>query len=206
MESNYEKTKRRTQGEFLKYDQAEMIRRFALDADEEYLCFRFMGNSCRVDRQTGAVECFEGGAFREADFDEAMTVYDLLCWSKPEAAPSGELVNMKSLSGMYSASGPLGTNGFWMKEAKKLDHQSKLQEALLSLGGEPAAGGDASAVFEVFRGMKVQFTFWNSDEEFDPAIQLYWDKNTLLYMHYETVWYAGGVLITRILREMDRRA
>ena len=35
--SNYETTKRRVQGEFLKYDQEKMIRKFALRFDEDYL-------------------------------------------------------------------------------------------------------------------------------------------------------------------------
>ena len=205
MQSNYERMKQQTRQDFLKYDQEEIIRRFHLEADDRYLSFVFLGGKCRVDRKTGDVECFEDGRFREADYNEAMTVYDLLCWSKPGAVPSGEYVNLKSLSGLYSASAPLGSGGFWMKEAKLLDHRDEeLRGAMLRAGGEPAAGGDAAAEFEVFCGMKVRFTYWNSDDEFDPEIQFYWDKNVLFYMHYETLYFAGGVLLGRIRREMEK--
>ena len=40
--SNYETTKRRVQGEFLKYDQEKMIRKFALRFDENYLYINFI--------------------------------------------------------------------------------------------------------------------------------------------------------------------
>ena len=203
MESNYEITKRKTQRAFLQYDQAEMIERFHLDADEEYLCFPFFGSDCRVNRKNGVVECAENGIFREADFDEAMTVYDLLCWSKPEAVPSGEYVITQSLSPLQTSTAGLGGNGFYTREAKLFDHHTdELHKVFLALGGQEAEGGDFSAYIEVFDGLQVLFRFWNSDDEFDAQIQLFWDKNVLLYMHYETVWYACGALISRVRKEM----
>ena len=63
---------------------------------------------------------------------------------------------------------------------------------------------DAAALIEVFDGMKVQFRFWYSDEEFGPQLSLLWDRNVLQYMHYETVWFASCVLIGRICRALER--
>ncbi len=205
MESNYEKTRRKMQDEFLKYDQQNMIDRFLLESDDRYLSFMFMESPCRVDRKTGGVECFRGGQFREAGFNEAMTVYDLLCWSKPYASPSGEYVMVQTLSPLHSASKGLGTDGFLSREAKLFDHRDdELRTALQNAGGRAAKGGDVAALFEVFRGLHIMFRFWNSDDEFGPQVQLFWDKNVLDYMHFETVWYAGRVLISRIRDEMGR--
>ena len=40
--SNYEITKHRVQGDFLKYDQETMIRKFSLQSDEQYLYINFI--------------------------------------------------------------------------------------------------------------------------------------------------------------------
>ena len=57
MASNYEVTKIKMRQEFLKYDQEEMIHRFPVTADDDYLCFSLMGGEARVDRKTGEVFC-----------------------------------------------------------------------------------------------------------------------------------------------------
>ena len=202
MLSNYDRMKRQMQGEFLKYDQSQMARHFQLDMDEDWLSFPFMGGDCRIDRHTGRVECGENGSFREADYNEAMTVYDLLCWSKSEAAPSGIFVPMQSLSGIHSASAS-SSSGFFNRQRSRYDHrESALRSALEGLGGKIVDGGDVTAELDVFSGLKVLFRFWNSDEDFEPEIQFLWDRNVLLYMHYETVWFANHALIDRIDRGM----
>ena len=207
MESNYEKTKRQMQLEFLKYDQTKMIDRFHLEADEHYLRFPFIGSGCRVDRKTGAVECAVKGEFREAGFNEAMTVYDLLCWSKPEAFPSGQYVSMESLSSYHIGSVLREESSLFVSRAKLLDHRiPQLCGALRSIGGLMTESGDAAAYIDVFDGLKALFRFWNSDEDFGPQIQFLWDKNVLLYMHYETVWYAGGIIVSRICEAMPASA
>lgn len=205
MISNYEITKRKTQSEFLQYDQEEMIRRFHLEADGDWLYFPFLGRECRVGRKSGVVECAVNGVFQEAGFNEALTVCDLLCWARPEAAPSRGYVIMQSLSPLQTSSPGLGGESFYEREARLFDHHTEeLSAAFRALQGEEAAGGDVSAFIEVFDGLKAQVRFWNSDDEFGPEIQVFWDKNALLYMHYETVWYATGALMSRIREEFFR--
>ena len=57
--SNYETTKRRVQGEFLKYDQEKMIRKFALRFDENFLYINFIGHLYRINRHSGLIEWSE---------------------------------------------------------------------------------------------------------------------------------------------------
>ncbi len=204
MESNYEKTKEQTRLVFLQYDQEKMIEDLHLDADEEYLYFDFICRRCRVERISGAVECEKDGTYHAGSINEAMTVYDLLCWSDPTAVPSGNFVTLQTLSHLFSSSKPLASSGFDDKRAKLLDHRDEeLREALHRLGGEDTKGGDVAAEVEIFNGLKALFRFWDSDDEFDAQIQILWDENTLKYMHYETVWYASGVLLSRVLEEMN---
>lgn len=206
MVSNYEKMKRQMQEEFLKYDQDSMIKNFCIDADEKYLTFDFMGGRCRVDRKTGLAECkyMYTKEFKEADYNEAMTVYDLLCYSKPGAAPSGQFVTMQNISKLHSTAAAPGS-GFFHQEAQMLDHQNTLlEETLKKLGGKMVGCGDVAAEISVFGDLKLLFRFWDSDDEFSPEIQFLWDANVLAYMHYETVWFANYVLIRRICEIMEK--
>ncbi len=207
MASNYEKMKRQMQGEFLKYNQEDMIKRFNIDANERYLTVGFMGGICRIARKTGIVECstMHTDVFREADYNEAMTIYDLLCWSKPDAVPSGQFVNMQSISKLYGTA-PGANSGFFNQEMKQFDHQDTLlREVLEKLGGVIVVGGDLAAQIPVFCGLELLFRFWNSDDEFAPEIQFFWDANVLSFMHYETVWFANHVLIHRIREMMEKQ-
>lgn len=202
MESNYEKMKRQMAAQFLTYPQAEMIRRFGLTADADFLSFPFLGGDCRVERKTGKVWCRLDGdaAFYEADYNEAMTVYDLLCWSRPDASPAGRFVSIQSLSGVYGAG---QGDSLTARDAAALDHrEADLRRALARLDGVPESGGDAAARIPLFGGLEILLRFWSSDEEFPPSLQLLWDAGILSYLHYETVWFAAGALLARIRRLM----
>lgn len=198
--SNYERTKNQMCAEFLGYDQEKMIERFGFEADERFLKFRFLGSGCRVDRQTGVVECADPatGEFSAADFNEAMTVYDLLCWSKPGAAPCGRYMNLQSLARLCGAASWPGNSGF-AEQARLFDGRTEaLVKAAERLGGRPVSGGDAAAEIPVFGELRAILRFWASDDEFEPQLQILWDENTLMYMHYETAWYASAALLRRV--------
>ncbi len=199
---NYEITKKKMENTFLTHNQEEMIKRFDLKSDESYLYFDFIGCECRVNRFTGLVQCkdIKTGEFREANHNEAMTVFDLLCYSKKEAGASGEFVNLKSLSGIHGIS-QIVDNNFFKKEAKEFDKMPEnLKNSIIKLGGKLISEGDISGEFDVFYDLKVRMRFWHSDDEFSPEIQFFWDKNVLQYMHYETVWYANSALV-KFLRD-----
>ena len=138
--SNYEITKRRVQKDFLKYDQEKMIEKFSLQFDEHYLYIQFIGHLYRIDRQTGLLEWSED-EFKtsvEGDFNEALTIYDLLCDSKENCKASGEYVNLQSLSALQSSSKKLGDGLFHGKD-KVFDHKEELlSEICEKLGGKKA--------------------------------------------------------------------
>ncbi len=201
--NNYEETKKRTQAVFLEYNQPSMIERFGLGDDGKWLSFRFMGTPCRVERKTGLVERADitSGAFREADFNEAMTVYDLLCGSSEDAEPSGEFVAMSSLYAMHSAAAAFGEGLSFGRQARAFDRDPEgLKKALKAMGAVLVAGGDVCGEIGVFGGLKVMVRFWRSDEDFPPQLQFLWDKNVLSFIHYETVWYANSALANDLLR------
>ena len=72
--SNYEQMRDQMRPHFLTFDQGEMIRKFDMNCDEDYLCIRFCGRMYRVGRTTGIVEWSEDGFLTctEGDFNESM--------------------------------------------------------------------------------------------------------------------------------------
>ena len=100
MANNYETMKLQMRDEFLKYDQAAMIEKFGLGSDDENIYITFFGAEYAVDHSTGDVRSERG----EAGYNEAMTIYDVLCYSKPHCKASGRMVNMGSLSTIQGGS------------------------------------------------------------------------------------------------------
>lgn len=204
--SNYEITKRRVQGDFLKYDQEKMIKKFSLKHDEEYLYIRFIGHPYRINRENGYLEWSEDGfaACTEGDFNEALTIYDILCDSKDGCRASGDYINLQSLSMLQSSSKKLGDGLFGGKE-KIFDHKEELLSRVCErLGGTNAGKGDVAYEIPLFDFLPCRIQFWNSDEEFDAQLQIFMDKNILDFIRYETVWYAVGHLIKRLTEEMKK--
>ena len=178
-----------------------MIAHLPIEADEDYLRFSFFGAPCRVSRKSGLAECREkrSEAFREADFDEALTVFDLLCNSRRGAAPCGEFVDTGSLTPLHSASHGTLTAGLFPLEALEFDRApNALRAALCSLGARFVPGGDLSAEVPFFGEWKLLFRFWHSDEEFEAKIQCMWDREILSLIRYETVWYANSAFMRRL--------
>ena len=203
--SNYEIMKRQMQKEFLKYDQEKMIQKFCLSSDSDYMFVRFTGKDYRIGRKDGAVSSSEDG-FRtilEAGYNEAMTIYDVLCYSRDDCCLSGEFVNMQSLSSVMAGSASSVGAGRFSGKVFRFDHREEaLSAACQNLGGVKAGRGDVAYQLPLFDFLPVIFQFWNSDEEFPPSLQFFTDKNMLEYMHYETVWFAMSHLLERIEENM----
>ena len=112
--SNYEKMKNQMAEEFLKYDQEKMIQKFSLEHDEHNLFFHFLDRKYRIDRQNGQIS-WSADSFQtetKADYNEAMTIYDVLCYSKEYCHPAHELANVGSLSRVQGGNLAKGSNFF----------------------------------------------------------------------------------------------
>lgn len=195
--SNYDITRDRVEGEFLKYDQEKMIEKFHLVNDKDYLYLRFLACSYRINRQTGRVERMDGGVPVHAGFNETLTVFDVLCESKPDCGLSGEFVRVNDLDGVTKTA-HLGGNLF-AGSTKAFTHRvDALKTACERLGGTPGQVGDVSYLLPMFDFFPVSLQFWDADEEFDAVLKIMWDRRTLEFMRYETTYYAAGRLMERL--------
>lgn len=202
--SNYDMTRDRVEGEFLKYGQENMIKKFHLGFDENYLYLRFLACDYRVNRKTGRVERLDEDGPVHAGFNETLTLLDVLCESKPDCRLSGEFVRVNDLDGITKTA-YLGGNLF-NGSAKAFTHRTEdLKTACERLGGRPGKVGDVSYEISMFDFFPVTLQFWDADDEFEAVLKVMWDRRTLDFMRYETTYYAAGRLLER-LRELMEEA
>ena len=204
--SNYEIAKQQAQKLFLTFEQEKMIQKFRLRHDPNLIYIDFLRRTYRIDRGCGLVVWSDNeNDFTdtvEAGFNEAMTIYDILCYSREDWYLSEEFIEMKNLSSIRGGSAPLG-NSLFQKFEKFFDHRDDvLSRACEKLGGIRAGRGDVAYQLPMFTFFPVLVQFWNSDEEFPASLQIFVDKNALQFMHFETLWYAASHLLERLKEEM----
>ena len=205
LSSNYEKMKNEMANAFLQYDQEAMIRKFDLKYDEAYLYLELLSRAHRISRKTGQVSWSEDSFQTEnpADYNAAMTIYDVLCYSRKDCRLAHEWVNTASFSSIQGGTLAKGSD-FFQTAGRQFDGRTAaLSRACESLGGEKREKGDAAYELELFPFLPVILRFWDSDEEFSATLQLLADKNILDYMHYETLMFAVSYLLERLQSEMD---
>lgn len=202
--SNYDIMKEEMQKKFLEYGQDRMIQKFGLKFDIQYLYIQFVGREYRINRNDGKVEyMMEDGNFVDAGYDEAMSIYDVLCGAKEDAHLSNEFTTLGSLPGIVRGIGL--DNKLFQKEAQYFDHRmNELSAACEVLGGTCEEKGDVSYRIMAFPFLPVIFQFWESDEDFPASLQFLWDRNILDYMHYETTFYVVNQILYRLQEIMDK--
>jgi len=196
--SNYDLALEQARVLFLRYDQALMVERFQLEADEKTIFLPFVGQTFAIERSTGAVTWRDAdGVSHSAGHDAAMSIYDVLCCSKPLCRPSGQYAPINSVARSFHSSG-LGEDLFDKWSAILGRDPRRLEEVCVSLGGIKDAKGDVSYRLAVFPFLSVLLRFWEADDEFPASLQLLWDTNTLDFVHYETTYYIAGHLLSRL--------
>lgn len=186
---------------FLEYDQELLIRKFLLEADEQYIYLTYLNTPCRISRRDGGIEEYIEGVWKECrSFSTVMTIYDLLCYHKGETTP--DLSGQWCAVGNFVVTGVTNTETFTKKYAAKLDgHIEQLKAAVHSLGGvlqERMAGADLTCKFQVTPFFPVLLQFWEGNEEFPPKLMLLWARNTDQLIHFETTFYLQGDLLERL--------
>lgn len=197
--SNYDITRSKMEGEFVRFDQERMIRQFHLEHTPDHLFITFVGEPYRIGRKTGKVErCLpDGGGFVQAGFNESMTIFDVLCCSKPGCRLSGEYATVTNLPGIANISAP-GTAGYAETARLFAGKCVALRQACERLHGEAQGVGDVAYRIPLFDFMPILLQFWDADEEFDAALKIMWDTHTLDFMHFETTFYAAGHVLARL--------
>ncbi len=202
--SNYEKMKEQMQLKFLEYDQERMIKKFQLKSDEEYIYIRFVGQDYRINRSCGLVEGSDDGFqnCKKADYNEAMSIYDVLCYSKEDCCLSGHFCGPNQLKGTVK-SASVGS-ALYYHESRYFDHKTEsFCRACERLGGVKEKVGDVAYLLHPFEFLPMMLQFWNSDEDFPANLKVMWDENVIDFVHYETTYFILGHVLRRIKEIME---
>ena len=185
---------------FLRYDQQKLIRKLRAEADENHIYVKFLCKQYRLNRTTGDISFRQGDTWRDGNsFAEVMTLLDLVCDSREDRFLSGRWKDLLAFGLMFHRS-LLNEQDPW---AAKFDADPEgLRRACLALGGEKFPQGDVAYAIELFDGLKVVVQLWQSDEEFPASLRFLWDENALMYLKYETMHYAKGLILRRLAEQM----
>lgn len=195
--NNYLLQARQAKDRFLTYDQEKLIAKFCLQADENYLYVNLLCKPYRINRHTGDMEFRQGDAWQDGNSHaEVMTMLDLLCDSRDDRYLSGRWQNMQSF-GMQFHQNLLEEGRDSLADAID-QNPALLHSACAAFGAEKIPGGDYGYAVELFDGLKIGILFWHGDEEFAPRLRFLWDANAKMYIRYETMFYAVGLLRERL--------
>lgn len=194
--SNYELARQQAMALFLSFDEGEIAERLGLERDAEGLLVRFLGRPYRVERRSGTLRRLWDG--REGGFGETLTVYDYLCESRPGCRPAGEYVTVGNLQAVVTSTIGGGMNAAAVKWFA--ENPGRARRACAAMGGREIPQGDMGWAFPVFEGgLDLRLCFWAADEDFPASLRLYWDKNVLDYIRFETTYYASGFLLEELM-------
>lgn len=197
---NYAIQARQARAYFLSYDQEALRRKLGLDMDGTYLYADMLCKRYRINRTTAEIQRQEGESWVSGEsFEETMTLLDLICDSREDRSISGRWKNMLSFGLMFHRD-LLDTAADPVAEAFARDPEG-FAAACERLKGERLPQGDVGYGIELFDGLKIGIQLWLGDDEFPSRLKYMWDENALMYIKYETMYFARGLLLRR-LREL----
>ena len=199
--NNYLIQARQAKARFVSYDQNQLISKLGLCFDATYLYVPMLAETYRIHRVTGDI-CREtpSGWVDANSYEEVMTLLDLVCDSRENRFLSGKWKNMTDFGLMFHRN---------LLEGKKDPFAERFQaepdafrNACLALRGHPMDWGDMAFAIELFDGLSVLVQLWFGDEEFPAGLRFLWDENALMYIKYETMYFAKSLLLQEIEEHM----
>lgn len=201
--NNYQIQANQAKACFLTYDQAALIRKLGLRHDDQYLYTTLLCREYRICRHSGDLQRLCAGVWERADsFEEIMTLLDLVCDSREDRFPSNRWKNMRDFGLMFHRNLLEENTDPWAVYFQ--NNAGAFREACISLGGEKQRQGDIAYALELFDGLRVVPQLWFGDEEFPPNLRFLWDENALMYIRYETMYFAKTLLLQRIREIMEQ--
>ena len=187
---------------FLAYGHQELAEKLGMQTDETHLYILMLDQRYRIRRKDGFMERQAGERWQDANsYEEVMTLLDLICDSKKDRHLSGRWKNMQSFGLMFHQN-LLEEKDPWAEKFQA--EPEKFRRACLNLGGIALPQGDIAYAIELFDGLRIGLQLWFGDEEFPTNLRYLWDENALMYLKYETMYFARAILLRRIREEMEK--
>ncbi len=199
--NNYLLQAQQAKARFLTYDQEKLIAKLKLKFDEAYLYVPLLAETYRISRKTGDMEREKNGAWVDANtFGEVMVMLDLVCDSRDDRWLSGRWKNLNAFGLMFHQNLLENAKDPWAEAFQ--ENAESFHRACRAMGGRPLPNGDVAYAIELFDGLCIAVQLWFGDEEFPPNLRFLWDENALMYIKYETMHFAKGLVLKRLEEKM----
>lgn len=182
-QSNYDQVIENWRLKFLEMDQEELIRKFQLEADEEFLYIIYFSKKFRIDRKNGFIT--EDG--KSPGFDTVMNIYNTFYYSAAHPVASGNLVAFRQVKRVYPFEAAYRRTIISRLQELFAGKTEELRKACEALGGTLLPQGDVGYVLPVFPFLNIAVLFWDKDEEFEAQANMLFDSEITEFMHEENV-------------------
>lgn len=182
-QSNYDQVIENWRLKFLEMDQEELIRKFQLEADEEFLYIIYFSKRFRIDRKNGFIT--EDG--KNPGFDTVMNIYNTFYYSAAHPVASGNLVAFRQVKRVYPFEAAYRRTIISRLQELFSGKTEELRKACEALGGTLLPQGDVGYVLPVFPFLNIAVLFWDKDEEFEAQANMLFDSEITEFMHEENV-------------------
>ena len=182
-QSNYDQVIENWRLKFLEMDQEELIRKFQLEADEEFLYIIYFSKRFRIDRKNGFIT--EDG--KSPGFDTVMNIYNTFYYSAAHPVASGNLVAFLQVKRVYPFEAAYRRTIIFRLQELFAGKTEELRKACEALGGTLLPQGDVGYVLPVFPFLNIAVLFWDKDEEFEAQANMLFDSEITEFMHEENV-------------------
>ncbi len=198
---NYAQALENAKKHFCPYNMGLLERKTGVSATETQIITTFLGQKVMIDKATGETQI--GG--KPGNFAQCLTLFDWLCDGKPQAKASLSFCPVSSLPGVL-----VSGKGLLMRAdalAQKADEDPQgFVKACKAVGGTQVTLGDMGFLVYVLPDLPMELKFYRSDEEFPASVTFLWDRNTLDFIRYETVYYLAGCLRKRLEEEITQQS
>ncbi len=128
-------------------------------------------------------------------FNEAMSIYHLLHYTKDQPLITGIWVPNTEVDGVVSRN-PRIPDPLLSPFARAFSGKTaELETACIKAGGTKLNKGDVAYEFSAFPQIRLRLIFWDADEDFPAQVQVLVDKRITDFVHYET----AGCMISDLL-------
>ena len=182
-QSNYDQVIENWRLKFLEMDQEELIRKFQLEADEEFLYIIYFSKRFRIDRKNGFIT--EDG--KSPGFDTVMNIYNTFYYSAAHPVASGNLVAFRQVKRVYPFEAAYRRTIIFRLQELFAGKTEELRKACEALGGTLLPQGDVGYVLPVFPFLNIAVLFWDKDEEFEAQANMLFDSEITEFMHEENI-------------------
>ena len=186
---------------FTTYDQNKLITKLKLRHDEDHLYAHMLSERYRIHRKSGDIgRMTDAGWVNTNDYGEVMTLLDLVCDCREDRFITGRWKNLTDFGLMFHRNLLEDQHDPWA-DRFEADPEG-FRRACESFGGKSFPQGDIAYTIELFDGLSVVVQLWFGDEEFPAGLRFLWDENALMYLKYETMHFAKGMMLEKIAQRM----